>query len=54
MDVLLIILIFLVLILNIVFFIKFKKEPKNNETELDADTRSSVSAFAQVDKRKIS
>ena len=35
MDILLIILILTVLILNIVFFIKFKKEPKNNENELD-------------------
>ena len=35
MDILLIILILTVLILNIVFFVKFKKEPKNSETELD-------------------
>ena len=35
MDILLIILILTVLILNIVFFVKFKKEPKHSETELD-------------------
>ena len=35
MDSLLIILVLAVLILNVIFFIRFKKEPKNDENELD-------------------
>ena len=35
MDSLLIILVLTVLILNVIFFIRFKKEPKNDENELD-------------------